>query len=1017
MRAPSDLPRRPRRLTRGRIWIIVAIVALFVLITSLRSIAGFYTDYLWFKELHFSGVFTSILGIKIMLAVVFTALFFLIMWTSLTVADRLAPRFRPMGPEDELVQRYREFVGPHAGKVRIGVSLVIGLFAGLGTRAQWNNWLLFRNGSSFGIKDPQFHKDIGFFVFQLPFIRFLINWLFVAIVITAVVTVIAHYLNGGIRLQSPAPQRVTPQVKAHISVLLGALALVKAVSYWFDRYELDLSKAHVVNGATYTSVHANLPALSLLILIAIVAAGLFIYNIFRKGWFLPGIAVALWGLVWILVGAVYPAIIQNVTVKPSELAKETTYIGRNITATRAAFGLNSVQTLPYNYVPSLSPSSLSPTGPNASTISNIRLWDPKFVGDTFTKEQEIRQYYQFNTIGVDRYLLNGKATETLSALRELNPSDLPSGSWVNTHLTYTHGDGGVLSPVNAATAAGQPVFVVQNVPPVTTPGSGAPTLNQPAVYYGLSVPGYSIVNTQQQEVDYQSPTGQTVENRYAGTGGVPIGSRFSLRRIAFALRFGDPNFVLSGLLNSSSRAMYIRSIGDRVRKAAPFLKYDSDPYPVLLDNRIVWIQDAYTVTSRYPYSQQASTDRVDPSSGLSSSFNYVRNSVKAVVDAYNGSVTFYAMDPTDPILRTYEKAFTHLFTPASQMPQELQAHLRYPEDLFEVQTNMFGRYHITDAAGFYNAGDAWAISQDPGSGSPTAIQQTQTTNAAGQVTATRRARMSPEYLLLHMPNDPSPQGVSFVILQAFVAASNSDKQQNLTGFMTAESDPGTYGRLTVFTTPRGAPIDGPALINATINAQPAISQEISLLNQQGSSVKLGNVLVIPIDNSLLYVQPLYVESANNPVPELRKVIVVNGGQAQMQDTLAAALQALVPGSAPVTGEQKTTPPTTSTTLPTTPTSTPGGSTTTTPLPTNLSTLVAEQQQAFANADAAVRRGDLAGYQNYFNQAMQLGDQIAKILKVPPPAVPSSTSTTTSTTAPPTSGTTTPTNQSTTTVTG
>jgi uncharacterized membrane protein (UPF0182 family) len=984
------------------------VVALFVLITSLRSIAGFYTDYLWFKELHFSGVFTNILGIKIMLAVVFTGLFFLLMWSNLTVADRLAPRFRPIGPEDELVQRYREFVGPHAGKVRVGVSLLIALFAGLGTRAQWNNWILFRNGASFGGKDAQFHKDIGFFVFQLPFIKFVVNWFFVAIVITAVVTIIAHYLNGGIRLQSPT-QRVTPQVKAHISVLLGALALVKAVSYWFERYELDLSRSHVVNGATYTSVHADLPAKSLLILIAIVAAGLFIYNIFRKGWFLPGIAVALWGLVWILVGAVYPAIIQSVTVKPSELAKERTYIARNIAATRSAFGLTDVNTVPYNYVPNLSASSLSPTGPNASTIANIRLWDPKFVGDTYTKEQEIRQYYRFTSLGIDRYNLNGKPTETLAAVRELNPSDLPSSSWVNTHLAFTHGYGGVLSPVNAATTDGKPVFNVQDVPPVTTADTGAPTLGQPAVYYGLNVGGYAVVNTQQHEIDYQRlDTGQNVEKPYAGTGGVPIGSRLSFRRIAFALRFGDPNMVLSGLLNSNSRAMYIRSIGDRVRKAAPFLKYDVDPYPVLLNNRIVWVQDAYTVTSRYPYSQSANLDRLDPASGLSTGFNYVRNSVKAVIDAYNGSVTFYAMDQTDPILRTYEKAFPQLFTPGQDMPQELRAHLRYPEDLFRVQTNMYGRYHITDPDGFYSAGDAWAISQDPGSGSPTAISQTQTTNAQGQIIATRRARMDPAYLLLHMPNDQG-SGVSFVVLQPFVAASNSDKQQNFTAFMTAESDPGSYGKLTVFTTPRGAPIDGPALVNATIAASPEISSQISLLNQQGSSVKLGNVLVIPIDNSFLYVQPLYVQSAQNPVPELRKVIVVNGGQAKMEDTLSAALQALVPGASVSTQEQNTTGPSTSTT--TGPTTGPGGPNATTTTPAGLAALVNEALKDYADAQAALQKGDLAGYQAKINAENAIVNQINQQLKT------SSTPSTKPTTAPPGGGATTTTTapQSTTTI--
>jgi uncharacterized membrane protein (UPF0182 family) len=985
------------------------VVALFVLITSLRSIAGFYTDYLWFKELHFSGVFTNILGVKIMLALVFTGLFFLLMWSNLTVADRLAPRFRPVGPEDELVQRYREFVGPHAGKVRVGVSLLIALFAGLGTRAQWNNWILFRHGSSFGAKDAQFHKDIGFFVFQLPFIKFVVNWWFVAIVITAVVTIIAHYLNGGIRLQSPS-QRVTPQVKAHISVLLGALALVKAVSYWFERYELDLSRSHVVNGATYTSVHADLPAKSLLILIAIVAAGLFIYNIFRKGWFLPGIAVALWGLVWILVGAVYPAIIQSVTVKPSELAKERTYIARNIAATRTAFGLTNVNMVPYNYTPSLSPSSLSPIGPNAATISNIRLWDPKFVGDTYTKEQEIRQYYRFTTLGIDRYNLNGKPTETLAAVRELNPSDLPSSSWVNTHLAFTHGYGGVLSAVNAATTDGKPVFDVQDVPPSTSAGTGAPTLGQPAVYYGLDVGGYAVVNTQQHEIDYQRADGTNAETRYAGTGGVPVGSRLSFRRIAFALRFGDPNMVLSGLLNSNSRAMYIRSIGDRVRKAAPFLKYDVDPYPVLLNNRIVWIQDAYTVTSRYPYSQSANLDRVDPASGLSTGFNYVRNSVKAVIDGYDGSVTFYAMDQTDPILRTYVKAFPHLFTPGQDMPQDLRAHLRYPEDLFRVQTNMYGRYHITDPDGFYSAGDAWAISQDPGSGSPTAISQTQTTNAQGQIIATRRARMDPAYLLLHMPNDPS-SGVSFVVLQPFVAASNSDKQQNFTAFMTAESDPGSYGKLTVFTTPRGAPIDGPALVNATIAASPDISSQISLLNQQGSSVKLGNVLVIPIDNSFLYVQPLYVQSAQNPVPELRKVIVVNGGQAKMEDTLSAALQALVPGASVSTQEQNTSGPSAATAGPTTG---PSGSNATTTAPAGLAALVNQELGDFSDAQAALQKGDLGTYQKDVDAANAIAKQINQQLKATAPApAPTGGGATTTTTPPPSTSTSVPPTTSTT----
>src|SRR6516162_10053165 len=379
MKAPTDLPRRRRRI-RGRIWIVVGVVLLVLLLTSLRSLAGFYTDYLWFKELHFTSVFRGVLVVQVVLALVFTALFFAMMFTSLTIADRVAPKFRPVGPEDELVQRYREAVGPHAGKVRVIVSLIFALFAGIGTRSQWNNCLLFGHSVSFHQTDPQFHKDISFYVFQLPFIRFVVNWLFVALVITLVVTIVFHYLNGGIRLQSPT-QRTTPQVKAHISVLLGALALVKAVGYWFDRYSLTLSTKHVVDGATYTSVHADLPAKTLLIVIAVIAAGLFIFNIYQKGWTLPIIAVGLWGLIWVLVGGIYPAFIQAVRVDPAENPKERPYIQRNITATQSANDVASATTV--------------------QTLANIRLLDPNFIKDAFVKLQELRGYYSFNDLDID----------------------------------------------------------------------------------------------------------------------------------------------------------------------------------------------------------------------------------------------------------------------------------------------------------------------------------------------------------------------------------------------------------------------------------------------------------------------------------------------------------------------------------------------------------------------------------------------------------------------------------------
>src|SRR6516162_2976335 len=687
MKAPTDLPRRRRRI-RGRIWIVVGVVLLVLLLTSLRSLAGFYTDYLWFKELHFTSVFRGVLVVQVVLALVFTALFFAMMFTSLTIADRVAPKFRPVGPEDELVARYREAVGPHAGKVRVIVSLIFALFAGIGTRSQWNNWLLFGHSVSFHQTDPQFHKDISFYVFQLPFIRFVVNWLFVALVITLVVTIVFHYLNGGIRLQSPT-QRTTPQVKAHISVLLGALALVKAVGYWFDRYSLVLSTKHVVDGATYTSVHADLPAKTLLIVIAVIAAGLFIFNIYQKGWTLPIIAVGLWGLIWVLVGGIYPAFIQAVRVDPAENQKERPYIQRNITATQTAFGItpDKVAIHPFSGTATLNADDVAnPT--NMQTLENIRLLDPKFIKDAFVKLQELRGYYQFNDLDVDRYGLNGQTTQTLTAVRELNSSLAPSG-FVNQHMQYTHGYGAVLAPANqqGVGADGTPDFVLQDIPP-----QGQPSLdNQPRVYYGEGQGSYVIVKSDQPELDYQdTKTGQQVTSTYSGTGGVPMGSVF--RRAAFALRFGDINPLISGLVTSKSRIMYVRDIGDRVRKAAPFLRYDSDPYAVILGGRIYWVQDAYTTTSRYPYSQRADLEGVPPNSGLQARFNYVRNSVKVVIDAYNGSMRFYIVDPADPVVKAYQKAFPSLFTPGSEMDRlnpGLREHLRYPEDLFRVQTNMY----------------------------------------------------------------------------------------------------------------------------------------------------------------------------------------------------------------------------------------------------------------------------------------------------------------------------------------
>jgi uncharacterized membrane protein (UPF0182 family) len=666
-----------------------------------------------------------------------------------------------------------------------------------------------------------------------------------------------------------------------------------------------------------------------------VAFVLLLVNIWRQGWVLPGIAVGLWLLLAVLVGGAYPAFIQKFRVQPSEIAKERPYIQRNIAATRAALGITNVQDSQYQYSTDLTSADLAN---DADTIRNVRLWDPAIVEKTFKKIQEIRAYYQFNDVDVDRYNVTDKLIQTNISARELNPGGVPSQSWVNRRLQFTHGYGAVLSPTNGVTGDGLPEFLVKDIPPV-----GDPKITQPRIYYGENNNSYAVVHSGQKEIDFQSASGRTESSSYAGKGGVALNSY--LRRFAFFLRFSDYNLLISNLVTPQSKVMYIRNIADRMHKVAPFLRYDADPYPVILDGRVIYVQDAYTVTSRYPYAQAADNSELPATSGLTTPFNYIRNSVKVTIDAYDGTMRFYVMDPKDPLLKAYGRMFPSLFTPRADMPAGLQAHLRYPEDMFRVQTNMYGRYHITDPSDFYNRADAWNVAQNPAAG---LVTQTTTPGGGALPPGTgppaQRKRMDPTYLLLHLPNDPQE---SFLLLRPFVPVSEGDKQQNLTAFMTAKSDRADYGKLQNFVMPRGAQIDGPALIDSRIASNELISKEISLLGQGGSRVEQGNLLVIPIKTSLLYVRPLYVESDTNPLPELRKVIVVYANQAAMGDTLQEALTTLF-GAAPPTLEQKA------------PSTGPKATT-----PSNAATiaqLLAQADQDFAEADAALKAGDLATYQ-------------------------------------------------------
>jgi uncharacterized protein len=905
MRAADDLPRRPRRTSRsgrGRTLAIIAVVAVFVLLTSLRGIARFYTDFLWFDSLDQTGVWRGVLGAKVMLAVLFIAVFFLLAWVNLLIADRIAPPFRVSGPEDELLERYHDLVAERAGWVRAVVAGLLALIAGSGVSAEWNSWLLFTNGGDFGAADAQFGRDIGFYVFQLPFISFVVDWLFASLLIVLIITVVAHYLNGGIRVQPPTP-RVTPQVKAHLSVLLGALAVVKAGDYWLQRFELTGSSRGVVDGALYTDVNAQLPALNLLVLISLAAAVLFVANIFRRGWTLPVLAVGLWVFVAVVVGGIYPQYVQSFQVRPNESARERPFIERNIEATREALDIADVNVQRFTPAEDLDDVSLEGAEP---TIRNIRLWDPSatLAGQTFEQLQRIRNYYEINDIDVDRYEIDGEMTQVNIGVRTINTDGVPGDSWEATHLAYTHGYGVVLAPSNASQGT-EPEFLVGSVPPAISPRltEAGFELEEPGIYFGEDLDGYVVVDTGRDEIDFQDDE-QTQLTTYDGEDGVSAGSL--LRRTAFALRFGDINPLISNFMTGDSKVIFQRDVVSRVQTLAPFLDADADPYPAVIDGRVTWIVDLYTTSSRYPYAQQADTDQLPAGSGLDHSLNYVRNSVKATVDAYDGDVTFYVVDDEDPIIDAYRGAFPELFTDGDEMADELRAHLRYPEDLFRIQTSAYGRYHLTDPDNFFTQQDAWRIARDPGTAGadPTTVVTDETGQATGEQ---RAARIAPYYQLLQLPTEEGGElaaEAEMVLMRPFVPFSEDDRSQLLAAFMAARMDGDDYGQLMAYEMPSGDLPAGPGIAAATIGADETVSQLENLLGDRGSEVRYGNMLFVPIDNAVLYVQPFYVvaEDQTRQLPRLQRVIAVHEEDVVIENTLSEALTELF-GERAVTQEQ------------------------------------------------------------------------------------------------------------------
>lgn len=1025
MRSADDVPgprrgriRTPSARRRRRILLVVGIVGLIVFIMSLRGIAGFYTDYLWFQSLDQTGVWRGLLGARLILAFIFIALFFALAWVTLYVADKLAPPFRPAGPEDELLERYHEVVAGRMGKIRIVVAGLLALIAGAGAGGEWNSWLLLVNGGEFGVQDPQFGYDAGFYVFRLPFLTFVVDWLFASLLIILIVTVVAHYLNGGIRVQSPAA-RVTPQVKAHISLLLAALAAIRAGDYWLQRFELTTSTRGVVDGASYTDVNAQLPALNLLILISVAAAILFVVNIFRRGWALPVLAVALWGFVSVVAGGIYPAYVQRFQVQPNESTREEEFIERNQEATRFALGIDDVETVQIDPVTDASEVSIADY---ESTLRNVRLWDPAdaVTANAYQQQQGRTGYFDISNIDVDRYMIDGELTSMNVGVRSVVGARIPNPGWETRHLAYTRGFGTVMAPSGITDTVGFPDYLVQDIP--VRSDHDELSMSQPHIYFGSDLDGdYVMVNTGRNEIDYAAQVAEESDDveetdepggastNYDGEDGVGAGSLF--QRVAFALRFGDINPIISGFMDSDTKVIFHRDISDRIAELAPFLHADGDPYAVVVDGRAVWVQDLYTTTGRFPYGQRADTDELSGNSGLDHRFNYIRNSVKATVDAYDGTVTFYVVDDDDPIIDAWRSAFPDLFTDASEMPDGLEEHLRYPEDMFRVQTEAWQRYHLEDPFDFYDADNAWTVARDPGTAGadPATVV---TDPASGEATGeTRAPRLPPYYQVLQLPGETEPE---FVLMRPFAPISEEDERQQLTGYMAARMDPGDYGKLVVYETPRGQLPPGPGIASRNIQANPQVGQLQTLLDQAGSNVLFGNLLTIPlaevnpgqdpdsdspVETALLYVQPFYVEPAvENPLPQLARVIVVFGEDVVIAPSFHAALEQLfdevpeglqevaedpleeileegeVPAGEPGDAEQPDGAEEPDEAEP------PGGPDATEPdqpadvpdeLDPEAAELFAEAMALFAEADEALADGDLGTYQDRVNEARDL----------------------------------------------
>lgn len=951
-------------------WLLAAGVVLLVVLFGGSRFVDTYVDWEWFGALGFRGVFTKVLVTKVVLFLVVAVVIGGTVAGALALAYRSRPVFVPVSGPDDPVARYRTLVMSRIRVFGIGIPVVVGVIAGLVAQSDWALVQLWMHGTSFGQSDPQYGLDLGFYAFDLPFYRFLIDWAFVAVLLSFVASLVTHYLFGGLRLADRGG-RLTRAARVQLAVLAGTFVLIKAIAYFFDRYALLSSDRNAqFTGASYTDLHAVLPAKLILLCIAVICAGAFFAGVVLRDLRVPALALALLVLSSVLVGAAWPAILQQFSVNPNGPEREALSIQRNIDSTRQAYGITDKTVKYVNYAGT---ATVSPTevATDAATTSNIRLLDPTVLSRTFTQQQQLKNFYGFpDTLSVDRYETDGQLRDYVVAARELAPDTLTGNqtNWVNKHTVYTHGNGFVAAAANKVNAAltdagsgtgGYPVYSVSDL------NTKSPTIpvTQPRIYYGeligKSNPDYAIVG----DVPGAAPREYDTDSSsftYNGAGGVEIGSW--INRLAFAAKYGERNILFSSAVTNDSKIIFNRDPRDRVQAVAPWLTTNSDTYPAVIDGRIKWIVDGFTTLDSLPYAQRTSLDAATADSLAAATgarqapnkqVSYIRNSVKATVDAYDGTVTLYSNDANDPVLKAWEGVFPGVVKPASDISPELRSHFRYPEDLFKVQRDLLTRYNVSDPKEFFQNNGFWSVPDDP--------------------TVDNNNGLAPQPPYYVQAADPQSGKSSFQLTSALVGL----KREFMSAYMTASANPDTYGQITVLKLPTDTQTQGPQQVQNSMLSAPSVSKERNLLGQQSTKIEYGNLLTLPVGKGgLLYVEPLYIERSAqaSSYPQLARVLVSYNGQVGYGPTLAEALDQVFGAGA---GSGTTAPANPSQTTPTTPGATTTPAPTTSAAPPSGTVPVPQAVDNLNRALQALKTAQASGDFGAFGQALTNLDAAVK----------------------------------------